>query len=135
MVRLWWAVLLITDLARPDQITGITITGDIVYLEVSLSDGSPRYFDHLRVRPCLQSLFPTINCRIIIAIIVISTLSVINVVISNILYLTYMDYPIAWRHILRAKVTRDGELHCYAGGISVKNTIIYHNLLIINQGV
>ena len=58
---------------------------------------------------CLQSVFPTINCRIIIVeIIVISALSVINVVISNILYLTYMDYPIAWRQILRAKVTRDG---------------------------
>ena len=41
-------------------------------------------------------------------IIVISALSVINVVISNILYLTYMDYKIAWRQILRAKVTRDG---------------------------
>ena len=58
---------------------------------------------------CLQSVFPTINCRIIIAeIIVISALSVINVVISNILYLTYMDYPIAWRQILRPKVARDG---------------------------
>ena len=36
--------------AQPGLITGITITSDIVYLEVSLSDGSPRYFDHLRVR-------------------------------------------------------------------------------------
>ena len=47
MVCLWWPGLLITELTRPDLIRGIIITGDIVYLEVSLSDGSPRYFDHL----------------------------------------------------------------------------------------
>ena len=132
MVWLWWPVLLITELPRPDLITGITITGDIVYLEVPLSDGSPRYFDHLRVRPasshCFQLLIAGSLQLRLAQIIVISTLSVINVVISNILYLTYMDYPIAWRHILRAKVTRDGELHCYAGAISVKNTIIYQSL-------